>query len=703
MINVENEKESLENNKDFSNIVHIISTRKSISHKFCHKKNENPEQIKINEHEDLYIKINEEEEIEIDEENLLLIAKLDRVKFIEKIQEKADISQKECVINNIQSYLKEVEIEFDYFTFFKIFLYHFLHSFLFGPFALLLIIPLEGYKFTLNMGFVGFGIHHLIETLCFISGAPTIIYFVYRDCNRSRCVFEVSEFIFCLTVLMIRFLIIATKYATFSKNSLRSRYHGIIPNELEKRESDIGCLKTVDPLVLDAEIFESMIRNQIDIEFFKISLLTDLPDELLLKLTDINYFKKKVKDSKQYEGKKIDISDTGKDYDNIENLSEILSKFPNLYKENQSNNPYIELFKNLSKFNKSNNNLKQEVLSLFIPGRLIFRELIVFIEENISTFFKTIVYIFVIIRVLIPFFYRFYMNQSILGNSIIDNFFHLINLFIYFGAYYSNIFFILLAVKDLQIRHLLMQSLYSLINPDKLSFKSEKISKLALINIFSSKNIASWLNLRILTMEYGKRYFIRLQIYVSAFLLVYLLLSITFLLAYFKVIYMDYADYKLFIIMGISEIFIFSIIVLRYIYFGAQINKFTETHVNQLLILKDTIYYILQNFNEFKKMTSYSNLIFEKAKFLFEYLNNNRDECKDIIEVDDQFFKETLEKLKYGIDNTISRIEFEAKNRSLKLLEIELNFGLLYRIYGVIFTFLYSFLQVKISKYLKIE
>ena len=46
---------------------------------------------------------------------------LDRVKFIEKIQEKADISQKECVINNIQSYLKEVEIEFDYFTFFKIF------------------------------------------------------------------------------------------------------------------------------------------------------------------------------------------------------------------------------------------------------------------------------------------------------------------------------------------------------------------------------------------------------------------------------------------------------------------------------------------------------------------------------------------------------------------------------------------------------
>ena len=113
--------------------------------------------------------------------------------------------------------------------------------------------------------------------------------------------------------------------------------------------------------------------------------------------------------------------------------------------------------------------------------------------------------------------------------------------------------------------------------------------------------------------------------------------------------------------------------------------------------------HILQNFNEFKKMTSYSNLIFEKAKFLFEYLNNNRDECKDIIEVDDQFIKENLEKMKYGIDNTISRIEFEAKNRSLKLLEIELNFGLLYRIYGVIFTFLYSFLQVKISKYLKIE
>ena len=59
--------------------------------------------------------------------------------------------------------------------------------------------------------------------------------------------------------------------------------------------------------------------------------------------------------------------------------------------------------------------------------------------------------------------------------------------------------------------------------------------------------------------------------------------------------------------MGISEIFIFSIIVLRYIYFGAQINKFTETHVNELLILKDTIYYILQNLNELKKMTSYSN------------------------------------------------------------------------------------------------
>jgi len=70
------------------------------------------------------------------------------------------------------------------------------------------------------------------------------------------------------------------------------RYEGQLPRQIIRREYILAAWKNYDPDVLDIEIYESLIRNQIDIEFFVYTCLNHVSDDWLIRLSD-PYFKEK--------------------------------------------------------------------------------------------------------------------------------------------------------------------------------------------------------------------------------------------------------------------------------------------------------------------------------------------------------------------------------------------------------------------------
>ena len=109
----------------------------------------------------------------------------------------------------------EYEPTFNTWRFFKIFMYH-IGFFIFGILMALVIVIVDGYQFTCNMGFIGMKSIRLIviQYMQHFAFTSSIIAFYLWDSKM----FDFSEFLFPFITIITRSFIIGIRYGYMSES-----------------------------------------------------------------------------------------------------------------------------------------------------------------------------------------------------------------------------------------------------------------------------------------------------------------------------------------------------------------------------------------------------------------------------------------------------------------------------------------------------
>jgi len=117
-----------------------------------------------------------------------------------------------------------------------------------------------------------------------------------------------------------------------------------------------------------------------------------------------------------------------------------------------------------------------------------------------------------------------------------------------------------------------MNMMTILIQPSRL--KEKGVGRLLpLINFFDKQTMLSWLDMRIITLDYGLRFYTRIQLYTAFYIVVYLSLGILFLAQFFGSKLQFFTPYQW--IPLIFEIFNFFHFILYMCISAAKINSVT--------------------------------------------------------------------------------------------------------------------------------
>lgn len=131
---------------------------------------------------------------------------------------------------NIEDFnLSDCYVSFHSWRFIKLFMYHFLFFFIFGPFISPLLILIENRNFVTNMGFCGLNITFAVQTIhwiCYI--VPFFLFWFMNDNN----VLTLTEISLASLVFLLRAFIVAIRYATTTNSRVQLQYQRLFrPDE----------------------------------------------------------------------------------------------------------------------------------------------------------------------------------------------------------------------------------------------------------------------------------------------------------------------------------------------------------------------------------------------------------------------------------------------------------------------------------------
>ena len=354
-----------------------------------------------------------------------------------------------------------------------------------------------------------------------------------------------------------------------------------------------------------------------------------------------------------------------------------------------------------------------EIANLELPGRFLIQEMILFTKHQTgSTFLTYFIITITFLHCLIPMAFRGFSGKSLIGDTWVEMYLSLFFIVTHFIIFYSIIIILEVGGNDFARRHYMMRQLESFIEADRMSSKIESDFKIMpLMNIFSKKNLNSWMYIRILVMDIGRRYLTKIEVYASSLIFVYSIVLVALVLGFLDVFKgFSIVEYPVFYSLGFAQCIISFILIYRMVVKGSELNYFAESHINQLTELKSTLNLLLSNYNKWKDMNSYINTYLEKAKEFYYYCYwyySNRSEREIYVDkfnsvvipkpCDDERFKEYLNELCDVIDYIIDRIRLEDEIRPVRLLGIKLSKSLLEGFYLLLVTLAFTFLQVRLE------
>lgn len=347
--------------------------------------------------------------------------------------------------------------------------------------------------------------------------------------------------------ILIRASSIAGKYATFSKKQFREYLMKIIPEKEFVVELLLTSWLSQTPEIIDQEIDSAMKRNEIDDSIFKISFFSELSKEKLKKIEELN--------------------------DGHDELDPAYIS----YKKNKLNRNYYD-------------------------SKLIFEYLTREYNKKISI--KKPIFItaiFAILWTLIPGFVNLYQGIAFHGSAYYEI------IAFYFYSFNTTLMIIILcstfriALIDMDRKIFILKQLSQILSPKKLEEISSK-KFLPTINLIDGFSTESWMTLRILATDYGKKFFYRHEL----FLPVMLLISLTSLFLSVATFYfgLDVSrDAKIepninFIYSIVCDLnfVVFIICFLTLLIRAAKINEQFDQHIKILLGNKD----VFQNLKDFR-------------------------------------------------------------------------------------------------------
>ena len=231
----------------------------------------------------------------------------------------------------------------------------------------------------------------------------------------------------------------------------------------------------------------------------------------------------------------------------------------------------------------------------YYDGKIIFEYIIKQYNKRANMSILTLVCVFgySIGNVFLPAAIRAYFGQSSFGNSAFEYITYTGNgLFIFFLVFTTLLFF-MAGIRDMKRRAYILNQLGQYLSPKKLQvYKDEKL--LPSVNILDQTTLHSWIDLRKLAIDYGKKYFFRHEIFmpVAFYTAAACLLLIFFILINFLTFGTTENDIieknKMIVVLGVTALY-FLVLFFWMLYSSAHVNEQFDLHKKILKVNKDLI------------------------------------------------------------------------------------------------------------------
>lgn len=544
--------------------------------------------------------------------------------------DESDALKRKKIENNFFYY--DSEINFSKMQYIEVFFHHGLYFMLFGPFVnVLRLFSKRIANLYENMKFgVSLNRFSIIQLLLWISTMLT--YYCFFIAPSDNPTVDAISIVQVLISFILRITSIAGKYATFPKVQYEKYNSEIISFQEFAAELMLAGWKDLKPEVRLIEIQNAFERLELDKAVFYMSFFEELS-----------------------EGKKHLLRDIQKEQTNPDEAAEIISGCGKLTLWNAR---YIYELLLLEAKKVTTRQFRPKMMFLLALG---------------------------VIWAAYPVYSRAFLGLSVVGTApleIITNIYGVlvaIALFMIQATFYNQ------AIDDLANKHYLMNQLGFMISPQKI--KTYKHAKFfPTINILDPLTLYSWVQMRRLVIDVGKKYFYRHEV----FLPVMLFLSVSELIGsgvlyYLQVKTRAFDDDPAFIITRLivflmANSVIFGLMSVHFLFSSGAINSEFSEHLHILKKNKTLLQDLLKNkffyFRDFlksdgSKMCHMSGMLTrESESFLHIKL---RGTIRDAIGKDVPDFEQKLgphiEEISEAYSIVMQNLEDERHFDSIKILE----------------------------------
>eukprot|EP00357_Protocruzia_adherens_P036517 CAMPEP_0115000336 /NCGR_PEP_ID=MMETSP0216-20121206/16697_1 /TAXON_ID=223996 /ORGANISM="Protocruzia adherens, Strain Boccale" /LENGTH=610 /DNA_ID=CAMNT_0002365415 /DNA_START=194 /DNA_END=2023 /DNA_ORIENTATION=+ len=459
-------------------------------------------------------------------------------------------------------------------------LYYFLAHLLFyflGPFSYPILLLTHGKYRIYNMAFWGNSKNFFSQLgNWFIFAVPTVYYLMYPDSG----IFP-TEIQALMLNIVFRSFIISVRYGYASETLLYT--HSRIKKTFAVIGKDLALFgwKEIPVRTIEKELEVAILRLKIDQPYFKFSFASPLKDPRYLRLLESTYEERQ-------------------NIDDVRDFTEKLAQPKRRLKK-----VWTQVTKKPPRGSTSlliNGATSQE--SELFPGKHLAREIFLLSKAKQSNMNYFTIHIFIIL--LIPTFFRWAVGIAPFGENLWEVPIFLLLLAASTKYNWLNLLFINLAYVDSSRRLFLMRSLSSLISIHK-DFTFQFLHAAPMIDIFDTKCLNNWYNMRTLFMDVGQRYADKIYLYFSVVILGYLVMAMWFVFLLLGFVSLDSLDVNLQAILIGNLLLLIFIYIGLVLYNGASINDHFMIHRD--LLTKNKTHYaaIEENAEDLKPNLNYVN------------------------------------------------------------------------------------------------
>mmetsp|Transcript_24924 Transcript_24924/g.28461 ORF Transcript_24924/g.28461 Transcript_24924/m.28461 type:complete len:689 (-) Transcript_24924:8-2074(-) len=499
--------------------------------------------------------------------------------------------------------------DFDQKRFLKYWFANFLF-FVFGPFSLIIILPLYGEIDSHNMGFIGLHQETYIQYVTWMLFAYVTVIFFGLPPDHAYA----TEYQSILIQIIFRSIIVGVRYGYCTDARMKLQKCKKMTFKELSEDYSLTAWKNIDLKNLEYEVGVSIVRERIDHQFFHFNFLEDFGCPIFSKYVKMDWGERK-------DHANVNFVCSSRKNKNKYKKSQVVQQTQNVDTEAPTSGTtevyYPDEEEDEGDFLVSNNER--------IKGRHLLRELVLHSKNN-PMLFKFFFFGCFLVAI-VPTIYRGGKGYTVYGQGPVDGLYYISTFLLNLQYNILNFLFFSLTYADLQRRLFLMRSLSVLISVHK-DRKFANLAYLPTIDVYEPNNILSWMNLRILSFDLGKKYSKRSYAYTSIMVICYFILAFWLVLVLFGLVNTSKEDTNVQAIMTGCLLFIIFVFLALILVKGAQINDCFKTHKDLLLRNMNYYQYVFEHSSEICSDVRYINKMLLYAAYKFDMTRRKELERK---------------------------------------------------------------------------